>query len=97
MTIENPVGIRVYWNGTQLLNSHTLQPIQTPGFFTDGFPDLPFEGTLQTNDRTLQSCTELLITENSNKWREASVVAMDAPLMWNMPYAHRWKHLSQSI
>lgn len=73
-------GIRGYWNGYQLLTRHG-KPLTPPAWFTENWPQTPFEGELWAGRGQFEKAASVLQQKHApdSAWRQLSFMVFDLP------------------
>lgn len=90
-------GVRAYWDGARLI-SRGGHPIQSPDWFTTGFPALPLDGELWMGRGTFErlSGTVRRLEPNPDDWRKVRFMVFDLPDL-DAPFGQRLQRLQQVL
>lgn len=81
-------GIRARWTGTELVTRNG-NPIISPVWFTEGWPDDPLDGELWTTRGDFERIASIVLSETPDtRWQHVSMMVFDMPLA-NIPFEQR--------
>lgn len=86
-------GIRAYWDGRQLL-TRSGNLIQTPAWFTQGFPQIPLDGELWLGRGQFEAISALVRSTQKQEslWRNVRFMVFDLPVI-TAPFEMRYQQL----